>query len=73
MHFLYVFTLQFLYNSTRFERPFRSSSGVHKLTVSAVLYKLGLKIGTGYSCKTEQLDTFARFEQSCRYSKFVNP
>ena len=31
MHFLYVFILQFLYNSTCFEGPFRSSSGVHKL------------------------------------------
>ena len=31
MHFLYVFILQFLYNSTCFERPFRSSSGVHNL------------------------------------------
>ena len=33
MYFLYAFTLQFLYNSTCFERPFRSSSGVHKFTV----------------------------------------
>ena len=73
MHFLYVFTLQFLYNSTRFERTFRSSSEVHKLTVSAALYKLGLTIGTAYSCKTERLDTFARFAQSCRYSKFMIP
>ena len=31
MHFLYVFILQFLYSSTCFERPFRSSSGVHDL------------------------------------------
>ena len=31
MHFLSVFILQFLYNSTCFERPFRSSSGVHDL------------------------------------------
>ena len=31
MHFLYVFILQFLYNSTCFERPFRSSSGVNYL------------------------------------------
>ena len=31
MHFLYVFILPFLYNSTCFERPFRSSSGVHGL------------------------------------------
>ena len=30
-HFLYVFILQFLYSSTCFERPFRSSSGVHDL------------------------------------------
>ena len=39
MHFLYVFILQSLYNSTCFERLFRSSSGVHTFTVSAVLYK----------------------------------
>ena len=39
MHFLYVFTLQFLYNSTCFERPFGSPSGVHKFTVSAAQYK----------------------------------
>ena len=31
MHFLYVFILQFMYNSTCFERPFRLSSGVHDL------------------------------------------
>ena len=31
MHFLYVFILQFMYNSTYFERPFPSSSGVHDL------------------------------------------
>ena len=31
MHFLYVFILQSLYNRTCFERPFRSSSGVHDL------------------------------------------
>ena len=31
MHFLYVFILQFLYNCTCFERPFRSSSRVHDL------------------------------------------
>ena len=31
MHFLYVFILQFMYNSTCFERPFRSSSGFHDL------------------------------------------
>ena len=37
--FLYVFILQFLYNSTRFERPFRSSSGVHDLLYSAALHK----------------------------------
>ena len=35
MHFLYVFILQFLYNSTCFERLFRLSSEVHKFTVSA--------------------------------------
>ena len=39
MHFLYVFILQVLYNSTCFERPFRSSSGVHYLLYSAALYK----------------------------------
>ena len=39
MHFLYVFILQFLYNCTCFERPFRSSSGVHDLLYSAALYK----------------------------------
>ena len=32
MHTLYVFILQFLYNSTCFERPIRSSPGVHDLT-----------------------------------------
>ena len=31
MHFQYVFILQFLYKATFFERPFRSSSGVHEL------------------------------------------
>ena len=31
MHFLYVFILQFMYNSTCFERPFLSTSGVHDL------------------------------------------
>ena len=31
IHFLYVFILQFLYNSTCFERPFRSSSEVGDL------------------------------------------
>ena len=39
MHFLFVFILQFLYNSTSFERLFRSSSGVHKFTLSAAVYK----------------------------------
>ena len=39
MHFLYVLILQFLYNSTCFERPFRSSSGVYDLLYSAALYK----------------------------------
>ena len=39
MNFLYVFILQFFYNSTCFERPFRSSSGVHDLLYSAALYK----------------------------------
>ena len=38
MHFLYVFILQSFCNSTCFERPFRSSSGVHKFTVSAAVY-----------------------------------
>ena len=65
MDFLHVFILQFLYNSTCFERPFRSSSGVHDLLYSAALYKpckhvylLGLQ--------TEQVDMFAWFVQSCR-------
>ena len=31
MHFLYVFILQFMYSSTCFELPFRSSPGVHDL------------------------------------------
>ena len=31
MHFLYVFILQFLYNSICFERPFRSSIAVYDL------------------------------------------
>ena len=31
MHFLYIFILQTFYNSTFFERPIRSSSGVHDL------------------------------------------
>ena len=57
MHYLYVFILQFMYNSTCFERPFRSSSGVHDL----LCLQLGLK--------TKQLDTFAWFVQSCSYSK----
>ena len=39
IHFLYVFILQFLYNSTCFERPFLSSSGVHDLLYSAAPYK----------------------------------
>ena len=39
MHFPYLFILQFLYDSTRFERPFRSSSGVHDLLYSAAVYK----------------------------------
>ena len=39
MHFLYVFILQFPYNSTCFERTFLSSSGVHDLLYSAALYK----------------------------------
>ena len=38
MHFLYVFILQFLYYSTCFERPFRSSSGVHDLLYTAAEY-----------------------------------
>ena len=31
MHFLYLFILQFMYNSACFERQLRSSSGVHDL------------------------------------------
>ena len=38
MHSLYIFILQFLYNSACFERQFRSSSGVHDLPYFAVLY-----------------------------------
>ena len=34
-----VYILQSSYNSTCFERPFRSSSGVHDLLYSAALYK----------------------------------
>ena len=69
MHFLYVFILQFLSNSTCFQRPFRSSSGVHDL--------LYLQLCTNrvdlIDRKTEQLDTFVRFVQSCRYSKSWTP
>ena len=39
MHFLYVFIPQYLYNFTCFKWPFHSSSGVHKFTVYAALYK----------------------------------
>ena len=39
LHFLYVFILQFLYNSTCFERPFRSSSGVLVFLYSAAVYR----------------------------------
>ena len=35
MHFLYVFIIQFLYNSTCFERTFLSLSGVHDLLYTA--------------------------------------
>ena len=62
MHFPYVFILQFLYSSTCFERPFRSSSGVHDL----LYVQLCTNRANG---KTKQLDTFARFVQSCTYSK----
>ena len=54
MYFLYVFILQFLYNSTRFERPFRSSSGVHNL--------LYLQLCTNHA--NVSTDTFAWFVQS---------
>ena len=63
MHFLYVFILQFLYNSTCFERPFRSSSGVHDLLRSAAVCK---------PCKRIS-DTFTRFVQSTRNSKSWTP
>ena len=62
MHFLYVFILQFLYKSTCFKWPFRSSSGFH-----------GLTVGTSSNRMTEQLDMFAWFVQSCRYSKSWTP
>ena len=39
MRLLYVIILQSFCNSACFERPFRSSSGVHKSTVSAALHK----------------------------------
>jgi hypothetical protein len=38
IHFIYVFILQFMYNSTCFERPFLSSA-VYNFTVHAALYK----------------------------------
>ena len=63
MQFLYVFILQFLYNSTCFQRPFRSSSGVHDL-----LY-LQLCINSA----NVSADAFALFIQSCRYSKSWTP
>ena len=40
MHFLYVFILQFMYNSTCFEQPFRSSSGIHDLLYLHGLYRV---------------------------------
>ena len=46
MRFLYVFILQFLYKSTCFERPFRSSWGVHDLLYSAALYISCWKVKT---------------------------
>ena len=62
MHFLYVFILQFIYNSTCFERPFHSSSGVHDLLYSAALY--------GSNRKTKQLDTFQHgLHRAAEYSK----
>ena len=39
MHFVYVFILQFLYNSTCFEGPFRSSSGVLDFLYTAAEYR----------------------------------
>ena len=63
MHFLYIFIQQFLYNSTCFERPFRSSSGVHDL--------LYLQLST--SRANVFADTFARLVLSCRYSKSWTP
>ena len=66
MHFLYVFILPFTYNSTCFERPSRSSSGVHDLLYSAALY--------GSNRKTEQLDTFQHgLYRAAEYSKSWTP
>ena len=67
MHSLYVFILQFSHNSTCFERTFRSSSGVHDLLYLQLCTVL--RLGPSNNRKTERLDTFARFVQSCRYSK----
>ena len=67
MHFLYVFILQFLYNSTCFERLIPSSSGVHKLTVPAAMYKsckraklLGLTFVTGFKTSYARLHDLYR-------------
>ena len=47
MHFLYVFIPQFLYNSTCFERPFRSSSGVHDLLYLQLCTELQIRSSSG--------------------------
>ena len=85
MHFLYVFILQFLYNSTCFELPFCSSAGIHdwlylqlctnhaNVSNHSVLWFELVWVTYSSNCKTEQLDTFAWFVQSCRYSKSWTP
>ena len=66
MHFLYVFILQFLYNSTCFERSFRSSS-VHNL--------LYLQLCTNRANVSNRsvlrlvLRPNRKTVQSCKYSK----
>ena len=81
MHFLYVFILQFLYNSTRFERPFRSSSGVHDLLYcSSVQTMQTCLIAPSYGWNCSSVQTMQTcliapsygwnwFQPNCRYSK----
>jgi hypothetical protein len=68
MHFQYVFILQISYNSTCFERPFRSSSGVHDLLYSTSLYK---------PYKRAKRGTFVRFihkgSASCWFVYIIGP